>query len=82
MAARAYAVAGAVAAILYVMLDSGVLRPGASPRVLSVALLVLAGIFGVGTWTASMSRQQSRSATLAGLAVGVAGYAILRLFLF
>ena len=82
MNARVFAVAGAIAAILYVMLDSGVVRPQTGPWVLSVALLVLATIFGVGSWTASIGGQKSRSSMLAGLSVGVAGYAILRLLAF
>ena len=82
MSARVPAVAGVIAAILYVMLDSGVIRPEAAPRVVSVSLVVLAVIFGVGSWTSSIGGQRSRSSTLAGLAVGVAGYAIVRLFAF
>jgi len=81
-ASRVLGVAGAVAAVLYVMLDSRIVRPEAAPRVVSVALIVLALIFTVGTWTASFGVQPSRGPMLAGLAIGLAGYALLRLFAF
>jgi hypothetical protein len=82
VSARVVAVAGAIAAILYVMLDSGVVRPEAGPRVLSAGLIVLAILFAVGSWTASMGGQKNRSSMLAGLSAGVGGYAILRLVAF
>jgi len=80
--ARVFAVAGGIAAVLYLMLDSGVLRPDAAPRVISVSLLVLTVIFGVGSWTASIGGQAGRSSTLAGLAIGIGGYAVFRTIAF
>jgi hypothetical protein len=44
---------------------------------MSVALIVLALVFTVGTWTASFGVQPSRGPMLAGLAIGLAGYALL-----
>ena len=81
-ASRILGVAAAVGAVLYVMLDSGVVRPEGTPRVISVALIVLAVVFTLGTWTASFGAQKSKQPMLAGLAIGLAGYAILRLFAF
>ena len=81
-ASRVLGVAAAVGAVLYVMLDSGVVRPEGTPRVISVALIVLAVVFTLGTWTASFGAQKSKQPMLAGLAIGLAGYAILRLFAF
>ena len=79
---RVLGVAAAVGAVLYVMLDSGVVRPEGTPRVMSVTLIVLALVFTLGTWTASFGAQKSKQPMLAGLAIGLAGYAILRLFAF
>jgi hypothetical protein len=80
--ARVLGIAGGIAAVLYLMLDSGVLRPEAAPRVVSVSLLVLTVIFGVGSWTASISGQAKRSSMLAGLAIGAGSYAVFRAFAF
>jgi len=81
-ASRVLGVAGVVAAVLYVMLDSGIVRPDGTPRVMSVTLIVLALVFTLGTWTASFGGDPSRRPTMAGLAIGLAGYALLRLFAF
>jgi len=79
---RVLGIAAAVGVVLYVMLDSGVVRPEATPRVMSVALIVLALLFTVGAWTAGMGNQPERRPMLAGLALGLASYAVLRLFAF
>ena len=80
---RVLGVAAAVGVVLYVMLDSGVVRPEGTPRVMSVTLIVLALVFTLGTWTASFGGGlRNRQPMLAGLAIGLAGYAILRLFAF
>jgi hypothetical protein len=81
-ASRVLGIAAAVGVVLYVMLDSGVVRPEGTPRVMSVTLIVLALVFTLGTWTARFSAQPQRQPMLAGLAVGLAGYAILRLLAF
>lgn len=75
-------VGGAVAVVLYVMLDSGVVRSEGTPKIMSVTLIVLALLFALGTWTAGFGGQTNRQPMLAGLALGLAGYAILRLFAF
>ena len=81
-ASRVLGVASAVGVVLYVMLDSGVVRPEGTPRVMSVTLIVLALVFTLGTWTASFGNQPSRQPMMAGLAIGLAAYAVLRLFAF
>jgi hypothetical protein len=80
-ASRVLGVAAAVGVVLYVMLDSGIVRPEGTPPVMSVTLIVLALVFTLGTWTASFG-QRSRQPMMAGLAIGLAGYAILRLLAF
>lgn len=82
MPARVFVVAGAAVSVLYLMLDSGVVRSEAAPRIVSVGLLVLTVIFGVGGWTASISGEAGRSSALAGLAIGVGGYAVFRVIAF
>ena len=81
-ASRVVGIAAAVGAFLYVMLDSGVVRPEGTPRIMSVTLLVLSLVFALGTWTAGFGNQPQRKPMLAGLSLGLAGYAILRLFAF
>jgi peptidoglycan/LPS O-acetylase OafA/YrhL len=78
---RAAAVAVASAALLWLMLDSGAFGPP-SPRVLSVSLGTLALIFAVGAWAMAVGGRRERTPLLAGLAIGVGGYAVLRLFAF
>jgi hypothetical protein len=72
-------VACLVAALLYLNLDSGLVRPVPAERLVSVPLLGLGLIFGVGAWTASYTGNRLRGRLLAGLAIGVGGYALLRL---
>ena len=81
-ASRILGVAAAVGAVLYVMLDSGVVRPEGTPRIMSVTLIVLALVFTLGTWTASFGGASGRQPMMAGMAIGLASYAILRLFAF
>jgi hypothetical protein len=81
-ASRVLGIAGAVGAVLYVMLDSGIVRPEGTPKVMSVTLIVLALVFTLGAWTAGFGNQPERRPMMAGLAVGLAGYAVLRLFAF
>jgi hypothetical protein len=75
-------IAGAVGALLYVMLDSGIVRSEGAPKVMSVSLLVLALLFTVGAWTAGFGNKPARRPMLTGLALGLASYAVLRLFAF
>ncbi len=75
------AVACGSAAVLYLMLDSGVVGPE-TPRAVSVSLVALALIFGVGAWAMAVGGRRERAPLLAGLAIGVGGYALLRLIAF
>lgn len=82
MAARIAAMAAGVAVVLWLMLDSGLMRPERAARVTSAALVMLAAIFGLGAWATSVGGQRDRSPLLAGLACGVGGYALFRLVAF
>ena len=77
--ARSLAVAVAVAAVLYLALDSGVVTSEPAPPGTSVALAVLATIFGLGAWVMQKGGQPERVPLLAGLAVGLGAYAVLRI---
>ena len=80
---RVGAVAGGVAAVLYLMLDSGAVRREAPPPPgMSLALCMLAAIFGLGAGVMWAGGQRERTPLLAGLALGVGGYAILRMVAF
>jgi hypothetical protein len=79
---RVLGIAGAVGVFLYVMLDSGVVRPEGTPKVMSVTLIVLALVFTLGAWTAGFGGQPERRPMMVGLALGVASYAVVRLFAF
>lgn len=78
---RAIATAGAVAAVLYVMLDSRLVTPDRAAQLTSLPLGGLALLFGVGAWATSVGGQPEKSPLLAGLALGVGGYALARLVL-
>ena len=80
--ARIAGIAAAVGAVLYVMLDSGVVRPEGTPKVMSVTLIVLALVFTLGAWAAGFGGQAERRPMMVGLALGLASYAVLRLFAF
>jgi drug/metabolite transporter (DMT)-like permease len=79
---RVLGIAAAVGAVLYVMLDSGVVRPEGTPKVMSVTLIVLALVFTLGAWTSGFGSQPERRPMMVGLALGVASYAVVRLFAF
>lgn len=76
---RAAAVAGVTAALLYLMLDSGVVTPEPAAPITSLSLGALGLLFGLGAWATSVGGQPARSPLLAGLALGTGGYAVLRL---
>ena len=78
---RVLGIAAAVGVVLYVMLDSGVVRPEGTPKVMSVTLIVLALVFTLGAWTAGFSNPERRP-MMVGLALGLASYAVLRLVAF
>ena len=79
---RVGAVAGGVAAVLYLMLDSGAVGRETPPPGISLALCMLAAIFGLGAGVMWAGGQRERTPLLAGLAFGVGGYAILRMVAF
>ena len=79
MTARVAVQAGAIAAFLWLMLDSGLLTPERAARSTSAALVTLGVLFGVGAWATAAVGQRERSPLLASLALGVVGYALLRL---
>jgi hypothetical protein len=78
---RVVLTAAAVGAVLFLMLDSGVVAPEPAPGAASASLGVLAALFGFGAWAMSAGGQRERSPLLAGLALGTGGYAGLRLLL-
>jgi hypothetical protein len=80
-AGRSVGVAGAVAALLWLMLDSRIVTPTAPPAGVSGSLVALALIFGAGAFVMAKGGQPERVPLLAGLALGVGGYALARLVL-
>jgi hypothetical protein len=74
-------VACAIAELLYLSLDSG-RYAAATPRLFSLPLIGLSLIFAARAWTVSLSRDQRTVSFFTGLAVGVGGYALVRLFVF
>jgi len=82
MTARVAAMAAGIGAFLWLMLDSGVMTPERAARATSAALVMLAALFGLGAWATSVGGQREKSPLLAGLALGVGGYALLRLVVF
>ena len=80
IAARVLGTAAAVAGLLYLMLDSGVVTSDPAPPLTSLSLGGLALLFGAGAWATAAVGQREKSPLLAGLALGVGGYALARLF--
>jgi len=78
----AIAVGAAVALLLYVRLDAGLVSVDPTPHAVSLPLGGLAVLFGLGAWAAAYKGQPTRTPFMAGLALGVGGYALLRVFLF
>jgi hypothetical protein len=73
-------VACAIAALLYLSLDSG-RYTGATPRLFSLPLIGLSLIFAARAWMLSLSTDKRTGAFFTGLAIGVGGYAVVRLFI-
>jgi hypothetical protein len=73
-------VACVVAVLLWSSLDSGAGGERAG-RLVSLPLLGLAAIFGAGAWASTYAGMQRRVPVMLGLAIGVGGYALLRLAL-
>jgi len=78
----AVAVAVAVGVLLYGRLDAGLFTADPTPRAVSLPLGGLAVLFGLGAWAATVKGQPTRAPFMAGLALGVGGYALLRVLLF
>jgi uncharacterized membrane protein len=78
---RIGAIAAAVGAVLWAALDAGFGDAPPAPPVASAGLLVLALLFGVGTWVMRAGGRPERAPLLAGLSIGAATYAVLRLTL-
>ena len=79
--ARVAAITAGVAAALWLCLDAGLGDTPPAPAAASVALIILAGIFGAGTWVMRIAGRRERIPLLAGLAIATAGYALIRLTL-
>jgi hypothetical protein len=79
---RVAAVAAAVATVLWLSLDSGIGGTTPAPPLASGALVILALMFGAGAWAMTVTRRDvERAPLLAGLAIGVGVYALVRLAL-
>jgi len=78
----AVVVAAVVGFLLYARLDAGVFTSEPTPRAVSLALGALAVLFGLGAWAAALGGQRKRAPFMAGLALGVGGYALLRVLFF
>ena len=74
------AVACVIASLLYLSLDSGRFAPPAE-RAFSMPLVGLGVIFAGSAWAASKSGYPQRVPFFSGLALGVGGYALVRLFI-
>ena len=74
----AVVVAGAIAGLLYLSLDSGRFAPHAE-RAFSLPLVGLGVIFAVSGFAAAKGGYPQRVPLFAGLALGVGGYALVRL---
>lgn len=78
---RVAAIAGMVVAVLWASLDAGFGGTEPAPGIASAGLLVLAALFGAGAWAMQIGGRRERAPLLAGLAIGAAAYALVRLTL-
>ena len=79
-ALRAIVTAAAIAGLLWLMLDSGKVTAEPAPTGVSASLGALGFLFGLGAVVMQAGGRPERVPLLAGLAAGVGGYALLRLF--
>lgn len=77
---RALATAAVIGGLLWLMLDSGKVTPEPAPPGMSASLGALGFLFGLGAVVMQAGGRPERVPLLAGLAAGVGGYAVLRLF--
>jgi len=75
---RAGVIAVAVFTVLWIALDSGWMSREPAPEGASVALGMLAAVFGVGAWVMQAGGQLRRVPLLVGMALGTGGYALMR----
>jgi hypothetical protein len=78
LSTRALAVAVAVFVVLWVALDSGWMSAAPAPPGTSVALGMLAAVFGIGAWVMQAGGQLQRVPPLIGMALGAGTYALAR----
>jgi hypothetical protein len=78
---RIAAIGTAVMVVLFLAFDAGLGDAPPPPPIVSVALGVLALLFGAGAWVMRVGGRAERAPLLAGLAGGTGLYALLRLTL-
>lgn len=74
---RSVVIALAVAAVLWLALDSGRLGADPAPPGVSAALAMLALVFGVGAFVMRAGGQAQRVPLLVGMALGTGAYALI-----
>lgn len=79
---RVTLIGSAVALVLWLMLDSGLVSEEPAPTVTSVSLGILAAVFALGGWGTWVVGQRKRSPLLVGFAAGAGVYALARLVAF
>jgi hypothetical protein len=78
LSARAGTIALAVFVVLWIALDSGWMSAAPAPPGTSIALGMLAVVFGVGAWVMHAGGQAPRVPLLVGMALGAGAYALAR----
>ena len=81
VAARVIATAVAAAAIVWLMLDSGLATAEPAPPMTSASLGGLGLLFTVGGGSMMIAGQRERGQLPLGLGIGLVVYAVVRLFL-
>jgi hypothetical protein len=76
--ARTVGTALAVAALVWLMLDSGLVTPERAPAMTSASLGGLGLLFALGGWAMHVGGQPERTPLLAGIGLGLLGYALVR----
>ena len=80
LSGRAATIAVAVYAVLWIALDSGWMSATPAPPGTSVALGMLAAVFGTGAWVMRAGGQLARVPLLVGMALGTGAYALIHAF--
>jgi len=76
---RVLAIALAVAAVCWLMVDSGAFSAEPRPKLMSMPMLILSLVFGLSAWATHVAGQAARAPLLAGLSLGLGAYAVARL---